>query len=73
MVFKLTSKEILGKTISYQIIYETFIDENNEVFSTGEIIYANLVLRGQTNQLYFYPIKNREGTTMKMVRVLKRH
>ena len=33
-------------------LYETFIDENNEVFSTGEIIYANLVLRGQSDQLF---------------------
>ena len=47
----------IRKNDSYQIIYETFIDENNEVFSTGEIVYANLVLRGQSNQLYFYPDK----------------
>ena len=43
----------LRDTDEAQIVYETFIDENNEVFSTGEIIYANLVLRGQSNQLYF--------------------
>ena len=55
--FQVDFQRDIRKNDSYQIIYETFIDENNEVFSTGEIIYANLVLRGQTNQLYFYPDK----------------
>ena len=55
--FQIDFQRDIRKNDSYQIIYETFIDENNEVFSTGEIVYANLVLRGQTNQLYFYPDK----------------
>ena len=55
--FQVDFQRDIRKNDSYQIIYETFIDENNEVFSTGEIIYANLVLRGQSNQLYFYPDK----------------
>ena len=55
--FQVDFQRDIRKNDSYQIIYETFIDENNEVFSTGEIIYANLVLRGQINQLYFYPEK----------------
>ena len=55
--FQVDFQRDIRKNDSYQIIYETFIDENNEVFSTGEIIYANLVLRGQTNQLYFYSDK----------------
>ena len=55
--FEVDFQRDIRKNDSYQIIYETFIDENNEVFSTGEIVYANLVLRGQTNQLYFYPNK----------------
>ncbi len=59
--FQVDFQRDIRKNDSYQIIYETFIDENNEVFSTGEIIYANLVLRGQTNQLYFYPNKKSRG------------
>ena len=55
--FQVDFQRDIRKNDSYQIIYETFIDENNEVFSTGEIIYANLVLRGQTNQLYLYQDK----------------
>ena len=43
--FQVDFQRDIRKKDSYQIIYETFIDENNEVFSTGEIIYANLVLR----------------------------
>ena len=59
--FQVDFQRDIRKNDSYQIIYETFVDENNEVFSTGEIIYANLVLRGQTNQLYFYPDKKFYG------------
>ena len=59
--FQVDFQRDIRKNDSYQIIYETFIDENNEVFSTGEIIYANLVLRGQSNQLYFYPNKKLRG------------
>ena len=59
--FQVDFQRDIRKNDSYQIVYETFIDENNEVFSTGEIIYANLVLRGQTNQLYFYPNKKSRG------------
>ena len=55
--FQIDFQRDIRKNDSYQIIYETFIDENNEIFSTGEIVYANLVLRGQSNQLYFYPDK----------------
>ena len=44
--FQVDFQRDIRKNDSYQIIYETFIDENNEVFSTGEIVYANLVLRG---------------------------
>ena len=44
--FQVDFQRDIRKNDSYQIIYETFVDENNEVFSTGEIVYANLVLRG---------------------------
>ena len=70
--FQVDFQRDIRKNDSYQIIYETFIDENNEVFSTGEIIYANLVLRGQTNQLYFYPDKKFSATMMKMEKALRR-
>ena len=70
--FQVDFQRDIRKNDSYQIIYETFIDENNEVFSTGEIIYANLVLRGQTNQLYFYSDKKFLGIMTKMGKVLKK-
>ena len=70
--FQVDFQRDIRKNDSYQIIYETFIDENNEVFSTGEIIYANLVLRGQTNQLYFYPDKKFFGIMMKMEKALRK-
>ena len=33
-------------------MYEVFIDENNKVVGTGEILFANLKLSGQDNSLY---------------------
>ncbi|WP_075483168.1 M23 family metallopeptidase [Candidatus Pelagibacter communis] len=59
--FQVDFQRDIRKNDSFQILYETFIDENGEVFNTGNIVYANLVLRGQTNQLYFYPKKNFTG------------
>jgi murein DD-endopeptidase MepM/ murein hydrolase activator NlpD len=40
-------------------MYETFEDDNGKVFETGNILYANLNLRGQDNSLYYF---NKEGS-----------
>jgi hypothetical protein len=42
-------------------MYEVFIDENNKVIETGEILFANLKLSGQDNSLYYFDKENVEG------------
>ena len=59
--FQVDFQRDIRKNDSFQILYEIYVDETNEVFNTGEIIYANLMLRGQSNQLYYYPIKKFNG------------
>ena len=59
--FQIYFQRDIGKNDSFQIVYETFIDENGEIFENGNIIYANLILRGQYNQLYYFQKKNHNG------------
>ena len=59
--FQVDFQRDIRKNDSFQIIYEIFVDENGEVFENGNIIYANLILRGQYNQLYYFPKKNFSG------------
>ena len=59
--FQIDFQRDIRKNDSFQIVYETFIDENGEIFENGNIIYANLILRGQYNQLYYFQKKNHNG------------
>ena len=59
--FQIDFQRDIRKNDTFQIVYETFIDENGKVFENGNIIYANLILRGQYNQLYYFPKKNYDG------------
>ena len=38
-------------------MYEVFEDENKKVVETGEILFANLVLSGENNSLYYFDKK----------------
>ena len=55
--FQVDFQRDIRKNDSFQIIYEIFVDENGKIFENGNIIYANLMLRGQLNQLYYFPKK----------------
>ena len=59
--FQIDFQRDIRKNDSFQIIYEVFVDENGKIFENGNIIYANLILRGQYNQLYYFPKKNFNG------------
>tara|TARA_S200000501_G_scaffold369931_1_gene410273 strand:+ start:304 stop:1419 length:1116 start_codon:yes stop_codon:yes gene_type:complete len=45
----------------FQIMYEVFLNENNTIVETGEIQFANLILGGQDNSLYYFDKENVEG------------
>ena len=59
--FQVDFQRDIRKNDSFQIVYETFVDESGEIFENGKIIYANLILRGQYNQLYYFQKKNYDG------------
>ncbi len=52
--FQVDFQRDIWKDDSFQIIYEEFIDEDNQVVDTGEIIFANLNLQNTDLQLYKY-------------------
>ena len=59
--FQIDFQRDIRKKDSFQLIYEVFVDENGVIFENGNIIYANLILRGQYNQLYYFPKKKFNG------------
>ena len=56
--FQVDFQRDIWKNDSFQIIYETFLDPNNKVIETGNIIYANLILQGNENDLYIFKTKD---------------
>ena len=52
--FQVDFQRDVWKNDSFQIIYEEFVNENNNVIDTGEIIFANLNLQDKDLQLYKY-------------------
>ena len=52
--FQIDFQRDIWKNDIFQIIYENYINESNEVIETGNIIYANLILQGKELPLYFY-------------------
>jgi len=59
--FQIDFQRDIRRNDTFQIIYETFEDENNKVFKTGNIIYADLNLSNQSNAFYFFDEKNNKG------------
>ena len=52
--FQVDFQRDVWKDDSFQIIYEEFVNEENKVVDTGEIIFANLNLQNSDLQLYKY-------------------
>ena len=56
--FQIDFQRDIWKNDSFQIVYETFLDENKKVLDTGKILYANLILQGKENDLYIFKTKD---------------
>ena len=52
--FQVDFQRDIWENDSFQILYETFIDQNGKILETGNIIYANLILQGNENPLYIF-------------------
>ena len=59
--FQVDFQRDIRKRDKFQIMYEIFIDENNKIIESGEILYANLKLSGQDNALYYFDQSGSEG------------
>ena len=59
--FQVDFQRDIRKNDKFQIMYEIFLNEKNEIIETGEILYANLKLSGQDNNLYYFENKGNEG------------
>ena len=59
--FQVDFQRDIRRNDTFQIIYETFEDENKKVFTTGNILYADLNLSNQSNSFYYFDLKDEEG------------
>ena len=59
--FQIDFQRDIRKNDTFQIMYEVFQNDKGEIFETGNIIFANLKLRGQNNSLYYFNKKGSEG------------
>jgi murein DD-endopeptidase MepM/ murein hydrolase activator NlpD len=59
--FQVDFQRDIRKNDKFQMMYEIFLNEKNEIVETGEILFANLNLNGQDNNLYFFDNKGSEG------------
>lgn len=59
--FQIDFQRDIRKNDTFQILYEIFQDDNEKVFETGKILYANMILGRQKNELYYFDKKKFEG------------
>ena len=52
--FQVDFQRDIRKQDRFQIMYEIFVDEKNKIIETGNILYANLILSGEDNSLYYF-------------------
>ena len=57
--FQVDFQRDIRKQDRFQIMYEIFKDENEKVIETGNILFANLILSGEDNSLYYF---DKEGS-----------
>ena len=59
--FQVDFQRDIRKNDNFQIMYEVFENDNNQIFQTGNIIFADLKLSGVNNALYYLDKKGSEG------------
>jgi murein DD-endopeptidase MepM/ murein hydrolase activator NlpD len=59
--FQVDFQRDIRKLDKFQIMYEIFVDNNQKIIETGEILFANLKLSGQNNSLYFFDKEDVKG------------
>ena len=59
--FEIDFQRDIRKRDSFQIMYEIYKDEDEEIIEKGNILFANLNVQGINYPLYFFNKKNLEG------------
>ena len=59
--FQVDFQRDIRKNDHFQIVYEVFTDDDGKIFNTGNIIFADLNLSGQSNAFYYFANKKDEG------------
>ena len=59
--FQIDFQRDIQKGDTFQILYEVYFDEKGKIIENGEIIFANLILNGVENKLYFFNRPKFEG------------
>ena len=59
--FQIDFQRDIRKNDTFQIMYEVFQDDNEKIFETGKILYANMILRGLKNELYYFDKEKFKG------------
>ena len=56
--FQIDFQRDIWKNDVFQIMYENYRNDKNEIVDTGNILYANLILQGKEYPLYFFKGKD---------------
>ena len=59
--FQVDFQRDIRKQDRFQIMYEVFLDENKKMTNVGKILFANLILSGEDNSLYYFDREKNEG------------
>ena len=59
--FQVDFQRDIKKQDRFQIMYEIFVDEKKRLIESGNILYANLIMSGEDNSLYYFDKKGVEG------------
>ena len=59
--FQVDFQRDIRKKDKFQILYELYTNDKNEIIETGEILFANLKISGQDNSLYYFDQQGNEG------------
>ena len=59
--FQVDFQRDIRKKDKFQIMFEIFLNDKDEIVETGEILFANLNLNGKDNSLYYFDDEGNEG------------
>jgi len=59
--FQVDFQRDIRKKDRFQIMYEIFINDNGKIIETDNILFANLILSGQDNSLYYFDDEKNAG------------